>query len=320
VKKVVVLGPTGQIGWELVRSLQGFGDVHAVNRAQLDLADLPRVSALIDTEKPDWVINCAAYTNVDAAEGEPERANLINAEAVGTMAAACGRVNATLVHYSTDYVFDGSKAGAYSEDDTVRPLGAYGRSKLLGEDAIRLSGAPHLILRTSWIYAARGVNFLQTMLRLAHERDEIRVVDDQFGAPTWARFVAAATAAIMWQVRHDESSRERVRSGVTLHLCNEGRTSWYGFATEIFRAVSASGASVPGIVPISTEQYGARAPRPRNSELDISLLNQQWKVKPPDWRDSLRMCLEELTPLQRAVRSNRAGRIAGDRDTIGNIA
>lgn len=296
--KIVVLGPTGQIGWELVRSLQGFGDVHAVNRAQLDLADLPRVSALIDIAKPDWVINCAAYTNVDAAEVEPERANLINADAVGTMAAACGRVNATLVHYSTDYVFDGTKASAYREDDPVQPLGAYGRSKLLGEDAIRHSGAPHLILRTSWIYAARGVNFLQTMLRLAHERDEIRVVDDQFGAPTWARVVAAATAAIMWQARNDETSRERFRSGVTLHLCNEGRTSWYGFATEIFRAVAASGAHVPRLIPISTEQYGARARRPHNSQLDVSLVSQQWGVKTPDWRDSLRMCLEELTTIQ----------------------
>ena len=317
--RVVVFGPTGQIGWELVRSLQGFGDVHAVARAQLDLADPARVSALIDAAKPDWVINCAAYTNVDAAEVEPERANLINAEAVGAMAAACARVSATLVHYSTDYVFDGAKLGAYREDDPVRPLGAYGLSKLLGEDAIRLSGAPHLILRTSWIYAARGANFLQTMLRLAHERDEVKVVDDQFGAPTWACFVAASTAAIMWRARHDSSSREQIRSGVTLHLCNEGRTSWYGFATEIFGALSASGAPVPRVVPISTEQYGARAPRPRNSQLDVSLLNQQWGVKPPEWRDSLRMCLEELTPLQRAGRSNRAGRIAGDSDTVGNI-
>ena len=297
--KVVVFGPTGQVGWELVRSLQGFGDVSTVERAQLDLTDPPRVDALIDTLKPQWVVNCAAYTQVDAAEAEPESAKLINADAVGAMAVACARVNATLIHYSTDYVFDGTKSSAYDENDRPQPLGAYGRSKLLGEEAIRASGASHLILRTSWIYAARGANFLQTMLRLAHERDELQIVDDQFGAPTWARFVAVATTAMMWQTCRDASSKERVHSGTTVHLSNEGRTSWHGFATEIFKFMSANGARVPRILPVSTEQGGARAPRPRNSQLDLSLLKRQWRVEPPDWRASLRMCLEEVTLLQR---------------------
>ncbi len=294
--KVVVFGPNGQVGWELVRSLQGFGEVSAVERTQLDLSDPPRVSALIDALKPNWVVNCAAYTQVDAAETEPERAKLINCDAVGAMASACARINATLVHYSTDYVFDGTKTSAYNEDDRAEPLGAYGRTKLLGEEAIRASGASHMILRTSWIYASRGTNFLQTMLRLARERDEIRIVDDQFGAPTWARFVADATASMMWQSKRDASTRERVRSGVTVHLCNEGHTSWHGFATEIFKFMSAVGCRVPRrILPVSTEHYGARAPRPRNSQLDISLLRRQWGVEPPNWRVSLRMCLEEVT-------------------------
>ena len=297
--KVVVFGPTGQVGWELVRALQGFGDVSAFERAQLDLTDLPRVSALINTLKPDWVVNCAAYTQVDVAEAEPDRANLINGEAVSAMATACAHANATLVHYSTDYVFDGKKSSAYNENDRSEPLGAYGRSKVLGEEAIRASGAPHLILRTSWIYAARGANFLQTMLRLAHDRDELRIVDDQFGAPTWARFVAVATAAMMWQVRRDTLSKEHVRAGTTVHLSNAGRTSWHGFATEIFNFMSAGGIRVPRIIPVSTEQYGARAPRPRNSQLDLSLLKRQWRVEPPEWRVSLRMCLEEVTLLQR---------------------
>ena len=297
--KVVVFGPTGQVGWELVRSLQGFGHVRAVERAEVDLSDPPRVSALIDALKPDWVINCAAYTQVDAAEAEPERAKLINADAVGAMATACARVNATLVHYSTDYVFDGTKSSAYNENDRAAPLGTYGRSKLLGEEAIRASGAPHLILRTSWIYAARGTNFLQTMLRLAHEREEVQVVDDQFSAPTWARFVAVATSTMMWQASQDAASKERVRSGATVHLSNEGRTSWHGFATEIFNFMSAGGTRALRILPVSTEQYGARAPRPRNSQLDVSLLKRQWGVEPPNWRASLRMCLEEVTLWQR---------------------
>jgi len=298
VTKVVVLGPTGQVGWELVRSLQGFGEVSAVERTQLDLSDPQRVSALIDALKPSWVVNCAAYTQVDAAETEPERAKLINSDAVGAMASACARINATLVHYSTDYVFDGTKSSAYDENDRAEPLGAYGRTKLLGEEAIRASGASHLILRTSWIYAARGANFLQTMIRLARERDEIQIVDDQFGAPTWARFVAVATASMMWQAKRDVSTKERVRSGATVHLCNEGHTSWHGFATEIFKFMSAVGSRVPRILPVSTEHYGARAPRPRNSRLDISLLKRQWGVEPPNWRVSLRMCLEEVTMLQ----------------------
>ncbi|MEO8188438.1 MAG: dTDP-4-dehydrorhamnose reductase [Burkholderiaceae bacterium] len=296
--KVVVFGPTGQVGWEMVRSLQGFGHVRAVDRAEVDLADPPRVSALIDSLKPQWVVNCAAYTQVDAAEAEPERAKLINADAVGAMATACARIDATLVHYSTDYVFDGTKSTAYNENDSARPLGAYGRSKLLSEEAIRASGASHLILRASWIYAARGINFLQTMLRLAHERDELQVVDDQFGAPTWARFVAVATTSMMWQTGRDASAKKRVRSGATVHLSNEGSTSWHGFATEIFTLMSAGGARVPRILPVSTEQYGTRARRPRNSQLDISLLKRQWGVEPPNWRASLRMCLEEVTLLQ----------------------
>ena len=256
--KVVVFGPTGQVGWEVVRALQGFGDVSAFERAQLDLTDLPRVSTLINTLKPDWVVNCAAYTQVDVAEAEPDRANLINGEAVSAMATACAHVNATLVHYSTDYVFDGQKSNAYDENDRSEPLGAYGRSKVLGEEAIRASGAPHLILRTSWIYAARGANFLETMLRLAHDRDELQIVDDQFGAPTWARFVAVATAAMMWQVRRDTLSKEHVRAGTTVHLSNGGRTSWHGFATAIFNFMSAGGIRVPRILPVSTEQYGGR--------------------------------------------------------------
>lgn len=296
--KVVVLGPTGQVGWELVRSLQGFGEVSAVERGQLDLTDPPRVGALIDALKPNWVVNCAAYTQVDAAETEPERAKLINSDAVGAMASACARTNATLVHFSTDYVFDGTKSSAYTENDRADPLGAYGRTKLLGEEAIRASGASHLILRTSWIYAARGKNFLQTMLRLARERDEIQIVDDQFGAPTWARFVAVATAAMMWQAKRDASTKERVRSGATVHLCNGGHTSWHGFAIEIFKFMSAAGLRVPRILPVSTEDYGARAPRPRNSQLDTSLLKRQWGVEPPDWRGSLRMCLGEVTMLR----------------------
>ena len=296
--KVVVLGPTGQVGWELVRSLQGFGEVSAVERTQLDLSEPPRVSALIEALKPSWVVNCAAYTQVDAAETELDRAKLINSDAVGAMASACAQINATLVHYSTDYVFDGTKSSAYNEDDRAEPLGAYGRTKLLGEEAIRASGASHLILRTSWIYAARGGNFLQTMLRLARERDEIQIVDDQFGAPTWARFVAVTTASMMWQAQRDASTRERVHSGTTVHLCNEGHTSWHGFATEIFKFVSAMNSRVPRILPVSTEHYGARASRPRNSQLDLSRLKREWGVEPPNWRVSLRLCLEEVTMLK----------------------
>lgn len=288
--RILLLGANGQVGTELRRSLAPLGEVVAGTRggsladgAACERADFDRpetLPALVERIAPLVVVNAAAYTAVDRAEQEPEAAQRANAQAPAALAAACAAQGALLVHYSTDYVFDGTGNRPLREDDPTAPLGAYGRTKLEGERAIGQSGCRHLILRTAWVYALHGRNFLRTMLRLGAERDGLRVVADQFGSPTPAWLVADATAAIL---RHGV-----VESGVR-HLVAGGRTSWHGFAEAIFAQAHARGllGKVPRVEPIATCDYPTPAPRPAWSVLDGSRLAAEYGLELPDWRQAL---------------------------------
>jgi dTDP-4-dehydrorhamnose reductase len=287
---ILVTGRNGQVGWELVRALLPLGRVHACAHAELDLADAAAVRRKLDEARPDVIVNAAAYTAVDKAESEPEQANAVNAAAPALLAQEAARRGALLIHYSTDYVYDGAKAAPYVETDPTNPLGAYGRSKLAGEAGIRAAGADHLIFRTSWVYAARGANFLRTILRLAAEREELRIVADQIGAPTWARLIAEATAHALRQAMQERSGGT-FDSGV-FHLAAAGETSWHGFASAI--VAGRSGLRVKAVTPITTADYPLPAPRPANSRLDTGAFRARFGLVLPDWRDCLQLCLEEI--------------------------
>ena len=287
---ILLTGKNGQVGWELQRTLQPVGKVAAFSHAGLDLADAAAIRSKLDEVRPDVIVNAAAYTAVDKAESEPELAHEVNAVAPALLAQEAARRGALLIHYSTDYVYDGAKAAPYVESDKTNPLGAYGRSKLAGEEGIRASGCDHLIFRTSWVYAARGANFLRTILRLAAEREELRIVMDQIGAPTWARLIAEATALALRQALA-ERRHGRFESGL-FHLACAGETSWHGFASAI--VAGRSGLRVKTVTPITTADYPLPAPRPANSRLDTSAFRARFGLALPDWRDCLPLCLEEL--------------------------
>ncbi|SFL47036.1 dTDP-4-dehydrorhamnose reductase [Rugamonas rubra] len=284
--KILLTGCSGQVGYELERSLQGLGEVVAVDRARMDLADLDQVRAVIREVRPGLIVNPAAYTAVDQAEREPELAFRVNAEAPGVMAEECRRLGAALVHYSTDYVFDGTQAGPRVESDATGPINVYGRSKLAGEQAIAAAGIRHLILRTSWVYGMRGKNFLLTMLRLARERDELRVVADQHGAPTWSRSIADSTALILAQAQAGGADWWQ-RHGGTYHLSSQGQTTWFEFT----QAILAEAQIDCRLLPISTAEYPLPAPRPQNSVLSSERLMGQF-CRLPHWREALRLCLK----------------------------
>ena len=288
--KILLLGGTGQVGTELRRSLADLGEVITTTRSgglpngapafALDLSDLDSIAPLLARIDPDVVVNATAYTAVDRAENDAELAHRINAAAPQRLAAACAAQDAMLVHYSTDYVFDGSGRRPYREDDPTSPLGVYGASKLAGEDAIRASGARHLILRTAWVYALHGQNFLRTMLRVGAERDELRVVADQVGSPTPAWLIADLTATIL----HKGIDQSGVRNLVTA-----GQTSWHGFAEAIFDQALTVGLveRKPRVLPITTVEYPTPAQRPAYSVLDVSRLQAEYGVEIPHWRQAL---------------------------------
>jgi dTDP-4-dehydrorhamnose reductase len=278
--KILLTGKNGQIGWELCRALAPLGEIAAYGRAELDLATPDRIVAAVRSTMPDVVVNAAAYTAVDQAEREPDAAHTINAVAVGVLAEEAKRAGAPLIHYSTDYVFDGTKEAPYVEEDVPNPLNEYGRSKLAGEQAIRETGGPHLILRTSWVYSARGRNFFLTMKRLLREKQGGGVISDLGGAPTCAAAIADATAAIL-------GKRDRQASGV-YHLTASGSTSWHGFATEIARLEC----SATRVVPIPSEAYPSPARRPRNSRLSNEKLLRQFGFTLPSWEDGLKAVVE----------------------------
>jgi dTDP-4-dehydrorhamnose reductase len=284
--KIVLTGASGQVGYELERSLQALGDLVVLDRAQMDLANLNQVRSVLRAVRPDLIVNPAAYTAVDLAESQPELAYRINADAPALMAAEAKLLGAAMVHYSTDYVFDGSKPGPYLETDPTNPINVYGKSKLAGEQAIAAAGIDHLILRTSWVYGKRGKNFLLTMLRLAAERDQLSVVADQFGAPTWSRTIADTTATILVQAMLGKAAWWQRHSGI-YHLSCQGRTSWCGFTEAI---IEQAGLECE-LLPIPGSQYPSPARRPGNSVMCSDKLIERFCAL-PDWEQALKLCLK----------------------------
>jgi len=295
--RILLLGADGQVGWELRRSLLPLGDVRPCTRQQADFSDLPALRALLAREQPQIIVNAAAYTAVDQAEREPAAAQRINAEAPAVLADYAAASGAWLLHYSTDYVFDGSKPAPYVETDAPNPQSAYGRSKLEGEQAIAASGCRHLILRTSWVYAARGGNFAKTMLRLAAERERLRVIADQFGAPTSAELIADVTALLIQRLRHDPAPE---RFSGLYHLTAQGATSWHGYARWVIEHARSRGWALrcapENIDAITTADYPLPAPRPANSRLDCGKLQTTFDLHLPPWQTQVQRLIDELTP------------------------
>ncbi|HEY8025540.1 MAG TPA: dTDP-4-dehydrorhamnose reductase [Burkholderiaceae bacterium] len=294
--RILLTGKTGQVGYQLERSLQGLGEVIALNSTQMNLADLDSVTSVIREIKPDLIVNPAAYTAVDQAERETDLAHRVNGEAPGVMAEEARRLGAAMIHYSTDYVFDGEKDGAYAEHDVPNPQNVYGKSKLAGEHAVAAAGIPHLILRTSWVYGMRGRNFLLTVLRLAAERDELRIVSDQFGAPTWSRTIADTTVHIVSRLQSRgvtgaagavlQRDAWQEQTG-TFHLTAQGHTTWYGFTKAILAHPSVQ--KKPVVTPIMTEEYPLPAPRPKNSVMSCDKLIRTF-CDLPQWDKALGLC------------------------------
>lgn len=285
--KIFLTGARGQVGWELQRTLATLGTVAAPTRQQLDLTDASALRRYLRELQPDLIVNPAAYTAVDKAETEPVLARAANALAPAIMAEEAAALGAAMVHYSTDYVFDGSKNGAYVETDPACPLGVYGETKLEGEQAVIASGIPHLILRTSWVYGLRGGNFLLTMQRLFKERDQLNIVADQFGAPTWSRMIAEATAQILAQ---KPFSAERNASGI-YHLTNRGTTNWHAFASAILAKTTLPEGKQVVLNPIPASQYPTPARRPANSVLAGDKLRANFGIALPDWETALDLCM-----------------------------
>ena len=294
--KVLLLGKNGQVGHELQRTLLTLGDVLAVGRQEVDLQDLEQVRQCLDAYSPDIVVNAAAYTAVDKAETDQACAHTVNADAVAVLAQYARDNDALLVHYSTDYVFDGAKDGAYEPQDQTGPQSVYGRSKLAGETAIVQSGCRALILRTSWVFSVHGGNFIKTILRLGKERDALSIVADQHGAPTSAELIADVTAlAIAGQLQGT------LPMG-TYHLTAAGSTTWHGLATRIVARARAAGMTLKideaDIKPIATEEYPVPATRPRNSRLDTRSLTVPLKLQLPDWTVHVDRMIDQLKSME----------------------
>ena len=288
--RILLTGRTGQVGAELISALAALGELNALDRTQLDLSDGAAIARTVRALAPNIIVNAAAYTAVDRAEVEPDLAMAINGDGPGVLAQEAARLGAWLVHYSTDYVFDGNKSGAYAEDDPPHPLNIYGRTKLAGELAIQAAGARHLILRTSWVYGASGKNFLVTIKRLATERPELKIVNDQFGAPTWCRDIAQVTAAMLRQIAQTPDGQAAALSGI-YNATAEGVCSWYEFATAIL-AESPAGEAQSKLIPIPASEYATPARRPSNSVLSHDKLRRLFGLEMPHWRQSLKKCLK----------------------------
>jgi dTDP-4-dehydrorhamnose reductase len=291
---ILLLGANGQVGWELRRALAPLGPVRALERAEADLADPDALSRAVREAAPSLIVNAAAYTAVDRAEEEEALARAINADAPGLLAEEAKRLGIALVHYSTDYVFDGAGDRPATESDFTAPLNAYGRTKLAGETAIRESGCAHLILRTSWVYSMRGANFLLTVKRLAAELEEMRIVADQTGAPTWARGIAGATALILARCGAPGETGILAEKGGLYHLTASGETTWHGLAEAIVDWMRATGQPVrcKQVHPIPTSDYPTPARRPANSLLDCTKLRETFGIVIPNWRDQLDLCVD----------------------------
>ncbi len=292
--RIMLIGCRGQVGFELEQLLTDRSDLHSFDLHNLDLREFEKVRTTIREVKPDIILNAAAYTAVDKAEEEPEMARQVNGEVPALLAEEAKRSGTTLVHYSTDYVYSGEKEAPYKEDDATGPLGVYGATKLEGDLAIQNSGAPHLIFRTSWVYGIRGKNFLLTMMRLAKERPELKVIDDQYGAPTWCRTIAQTTVTALEKIlgpalEHD-AEKVRAVSGV-YHLTPAGKTTWFGFTKAIVEALALE--TPPALLPIPTSEYPTLAVRPKNSVLDNSKLLNTFGIQHPTWQQALADCLAD---------------------------
>jgi len=288
--KILLTGSNGQVGWELRRTLACLGEVVAVDSKSLDLRDADAIRRVVREVAPRVIVNPAAHTAVDKAESETDLAWAINASAPGLLAEEAEKLGALLVHYSTDYVFDGSGERPWLEDDASGPLNVYGASKLAGEQAIRAACQRHLIFRTSWVYGARGANFLLTMRRLMRERPELKIVADQIGAPTWSRMLAEATALILAQQVSPARGADRPEPWGVYHMTNGGETSWHGFA-EAIQTLDAH-ESQARLLPIPSSGYPTPAQRPLNSRLNNDKLARVFGVRLPDWRQALALCMQ----------------------------
>jgi dTDP-4-dehydrorhamnose reductase len=287
---ILLFGKVGQVGWELRRTLAPMSRLVCVDYPEVDFTQPDSIRRWIADTAPDIVVNAAAYTAVDKAETEAALAAKINAEAPGVMAEETARRGALLVHYSTDYVYEGTKTTPYVEDDPPNPQGAYARTKLAGDRAIQAAGGAHLIFRLCWVYGARGSNFLLTMMRLARERETLRVVADQIGCPTWSRLIAETTALALRQVRSPADAR--ALSGI-YHLCASGQTSWHGFAQAIIDLMPADEKKCRTVQAITTAEYPTPTKRPAYSVMSCAKLERTFGLRLPDWHESLRQVLEK---------------------------
>ncbi|MDH5386881.1 MAG: dTDP-4-dehydrorhamnose reductase [Gammaproteobacteria bacterium] len=293
--KILLFGKNGQVGWELNRSLQPQGEVIALEYDVADFSKPESLREIVQSIKPDVIVNAAAYTAVDKAEEEESLALTINTVAPGVLAEEALKIKALLIHYSTDYIFDGTKKGPYDETDAPNPINAYGRTKLEGEQVIQSSGCDYLIFRTSWVYASRAHNFLLTILKLAKEREELSIVADQIGSPTSARLIAETTALCLQQALREK--QKGVFSSDLYHLTTSANTSWHGFTKEIVDVTSKTldqHLKIKDIKAIPTTDYPTPASRPMNSQLRCTKLENTFDVKMPDWKIALELCIEEL--------------------------
>ena len=293
--KILLFGKNGQLGWELNRSLQPLGEIVVLDIEEVDFSEPESLRQIVQDESPDVICNAVAYTAVDKAEEDEALALKINGVAPGVLAEEALKLGALLIHYSTDYVFDGTKASPYVETDVPAPVNAYGRTKLAGELAVQSSGCDYLILRTSWVYASRANNFLLTMLKLVQEREELSIVADQIGAPTTARLIADTTILCVQQVMKERLAG--VFSSDLYHLTASGHTSWHGFTKEIVSIASQNvklQLTIKELKAIPTSDYPTPAARPMNSQLELTKLESIFTLKMPDWKESLSVCMAEI--------------------------
>ena len=290
--KILLIGKEGQVGGELSTLLQPFGDLTIFGEDDLDLTQENRIREKLRDVQPHVIVNAAAYTAVDKSEEEPDLALAVNGTAPAILAEEAKKLGAALIHYSTDYVFDGNKQDPYTEEDAPNPMCVYGRTKLAGDEAVQSTGLPYFIFRTSWVYGMKGKNFLLTMQKLAKERDELKIVDDQIGSPTWCRTIAQTTANVLTQILPQSSpgdlSRFEQASGLYNLVCG-GQTSWYGFAQAILKEMSSS--PIAKLTPIPTSGYPTPARRPPYSVLSTEKLKSSFGITPPAWDVTLQYCL-----------------------------
>lgn len=293
--KILLTGKNGQLGFELQRSLAPLGEVYAVGAQECDLADLDAIRSLVRSVQPDLIVNPAAYTAVDRAESEAELATAVNTEAPRVLGEEASKMGAWVIHYSTDYVFDGTGSGAYVETDTTNPQSVYGRTKRDGELALQASCPQHLIFRTSWVVGAHGANFAKTILRLAAERDSLNIIDDQYGAPTSAALLADITAQVVGRVQRE--GLPGFPFGL-YHLVAGGETTWYDYARFVINqaaaAVKTMKVTLNNIHPITTDDYPLPAKRPANSRLDTSLIRNTFNLELPDWQHGVNHVLQQI--------------------------